>query len=332
MKRIGIKPGTISWTAKEWSDFLVAARDIPMKAGDSKYAWDTAQAAALPAERRKLHPDTNAMVLMNCFRRGGIDGLKAQGIPNGAMPMGVQQVLLGGIYPREGSKRGVPAAMRPKAPSEPVIVTPKIAENTSAQPISGLTPGGSCRVVEEIVERVETNIRELPQPESQPPAPYRPDVAGLAADMISDVILRVLYNPEIRVALRNVVTETLAPESELEQHNAIVWRMPKIGREPQPRIVLVGGWAHTIEVLRRVKGVDWRFFGKGVGDESLHRLKALAGGADLAVIMTKNCGHPAEQSAKARAKDFIRWSGTDDGLIEAVNKWLSQWKEEHAAA
>jgi hypothetical protein len=157
-------------------------------------------------------------------------------------------------------------------------------------------------------------------------------VAGLAADMISDVILRVLYNPEIRVALRNVVTETLAPESELEQHNAIVWRMPKIGREPQPRIVLVGGWAHTIEVLRRVKGVDWRFFGKGVGDESLHRLKALAGGADLAVIMTKNCGHPAEQSAKARAKDFIRWSGTDDGLIEAVNKWLSQWKEEHAAA
>lgn len=327
MKRPGIRPGTISWTLKEWQAFLDAARDIPFQRGDSPQTWAAAQVkAGLPPERVRGF-EANGAVVMNAYRKGGIEMLMREGIPNGAIPQHIQMLMFGKICTRpKGVRADAFAAadrfsrpVRPsiKAPSVPVILRP--------------TPEPAPAVVE--TPPTPQPKVELPTPVVEPingasvvSTPTLDHLSKLAADAISDVVLRVLYNPEIRSALRNIVLETLAPEAELEQDNSIVWRAPKVGREVLPRIVLVGGWTHTIEVVRRIKNVDWRFYGRGVGQESLHRLRGLASGADLAVIMTKNCGHPAEQSAKSRAKDFIRWSGNDEGLIAEVNAWLAQWR------
>ena len=54
------------------------------------------------------------------------------------------------------------------------------------------------------------------------------------------MILEVLYNPEIRSALRSLVAEALAPEKDLEQTQAITWREPK-SQEPRNLRVVVAG-------------------------------------------------------------------------------------------
>lgn len=125
-----------------------------------------------------------------------------------------------------------------------------------------------------------------------------PTLPGIA-DLVSDAILRVLYNPAIRVALRELVAEALAPESELEQKQAITWRAPKVG-ERQLRVVLAGG-NFAAYGIKNVTGLDLRLWGQQ-REDSTHRLRAILQNCDMAIAVTSGIRHAAMWMIKEREK------------------------------
>lgn len=153
-----------------------------------------------------------------------------------------------------------------------------------------------------IVPQGPISVEPPPQPE------VIPDLRALAAETISDVVLRVLYDPRIRAALRSIVAETLAPETELEATQALSWRKANTPRERRWRVVVVGGGGKAdVNTLLGIPGVDVRHFADD--GESLHRLKAIIAGADEAVIATKSVSHKAQTMVQARAKSWRYWNG-----------------------
>lgn len=320
----------INWTAKEWESFLAAAAAIDKEEGDTEKVWGQAQIQTLPIERRRSK-DPHAMALMNSYRKGGRDAVVARlrKTPQG-MPLEIQKVLFGEAQPdRRGSGLG-----RARAPSAPVILrpaTPAPAETVapaaaSTAPAPARNPPSLETLMASAAARgiVEPSFDLPAMPD---PAIMRTDPVDMVANTISDVILRVLYNPAIRQALRNFVTEAIAPEAELAQIRAVTWRNPLPTQERSPRIVVVGGWQHLLGALKTMKGVDFRFWGRGAGDENLHRLRAICKGCDLAVIITNNTGHPAEQMARANAPEVVRWARNAEELKAHIEQWLAQRKE-----
>jgi hypothetical protein len=130
-------------------------------------------------------------------------------------------------------------------------------------------------------------------------APPPPPMQETVAEFISDILLRVLYDARLRKALRDIVTETLAPEAELEQRQGITWREPKTPRERAMRVVIVGG---NFGEVPSVPGVDLRYWGGKDYGESTHRLKALLQNCDVAVVRTSGVRHAAMYMVKDREK------------------------------
>lgn len=141
----------------------------------------------------------------------------------------------------------------------------------------------------------------LATPEPPPPVAIEPPEEVSVATLIVDTILRTLYDPRLREALRSLVAEALLPESELEQSEAITWRAPTLGKERKPRVVIVGGQTQMREQLRNLPNVDLRFWGLVQG-ESPARLNAILQNANLAVVIVSNVRHYAMHSVKDREK------------------------------
>ena len=146
-----------------------------------------------------------------------------------------------------------------------------------------------------------------PAPMVPPPvAPPEPDLPPTSeehpvADMIVDTLLRVLYEPRLRAALRNLVAEVLAPETELARVEAVTWRESKLQKEHLPRVVVAGGRTFFRDSLRNIKGVDLRLWGQVQG-ESHHRLYGLVKDADHCFVITSDIPHAVMHGIKARAK------------------------------
>lgn len=121
------------------------------------------------------------------------------------------------------------------------------------------------------------------------------------ASLLVDTVLRALYDPRLRAALRNLVAETLTPESDLQQEQAITWRQPKTPKERLPRVVIAGGRTHMRESLQGLNNVDLRFWGTTQG-ESPARLHALLQGADTVFLMVNDVNHKAQQAVRDREK------------------------------
>jgi len=143
-------------------------------------------------------------------------------------------------------------------------------------------------------------------PPAAPEAPQAADHPVLAtlASAMTDVFLQVLYDPELRKALRGLVAEALAPEAALEQQQAITWREPKGPMERKLRVVIAGGGLAMHHEMEPIPGVDLRFW-SGMDNESPHRLKAILNSADACVLMTKFISHKAQAMATAR-KDRLK--------------------------
>ena len=169
----------------------------------------------------------------------------------------------------------------------------------------------------EKMERLEAPIykapavemREEPKPEAPPAAPEAPQAAdhpvlATLASAMTDVFLQVLYDPELRKALRGLVAEAMAPEAALEQQQAITWREPKGPMERKLRVVIAGGGLAMHHEMEPIPGVDLRFW-SGMDNESPHRLKAILNSADACVLMTKFISHKAQAMATAR-KDRLK--------------------------
>lgn len=152
----------------------------------------------------------------------------------------------------------------------------------------------------EVVEVKSPSPEELGLPltpsEPEPPDASALDLRALAAEAISDVVLRVLYDVRIRAALRGLIAETIAPEPELEKVQALTWREPKLPIERKLRVVLTGPVPTDLEV----PGLDLRFWGQKSG-ESLYRLRSLLEGADVAVVFSNAISHKAQYMIKARS-------------------------------
>lgn len=146
---------------------------------------------------------------------------------------------------------------------------------------------------------VEPVAPEPTAPEAPPPA--EEGATHSIASLITDVVLRVLYEPRIRVALRNIVAETLAPETELAQVEGVTWREPRLQRERLPRVVVAGGRTFLREPLRSVPGIDLRLWGQVQG-ESPHRLYSLLRDADHVFVVTSDIPHDVMYGVKSRAK------------------------------
>jgi hypothetical protein len=168
------------------------------------------------------------------------------------------------------------------------------------------------------MNRVRAEPTKAPEPTPEPAAtpvaepPAEPKIEPAAAieevelpppptvvDLVAGAILELLYHPQIRRGLRDLVAEALAPEAELEQRQAITWREPKPG-ERRLRVVVAGGnfQAHNIAA---VPGLDLRIWGQ-MPDESTHRLKALLQSCDVAIAVTSGVRHGAMYMIKDRAK------------------------------
>lgn len=159
---------------------------------------------------------------------------------------------------------------------------------------------------------------------SSAPHPFLDAIAEHGASVITDILLRVLTNPEVTNALREVLAVSTMPDTQLEQQQSIVFRAPKEGSQWVPRIVVAGGHSHVDEELRNISVADirrWRV------DENLHRLTAMVKQADLTIIVTNRMPHKAEYAIKSASANFIRHAHSH-GLRELVLTNCKRLREE----
>jgi len=194
--------------------------------------------------------------------------------------------------------------------------------------VKGLPQQGPVTVVERKEEVAEVPAPSLPAPPEEPTDPFRPVVEqvseGLAAILVES-LTRALYDTKLRAAFRNIVSEVLAPESELARVEGVTWRSTKTPRERLPRIVVAGGRTSLRETLSHVKNVDLRLWGQVQG-ESPHRLWNLLKEADECFVMVKDISHPVMHSIKAREKrhgspalKVNYWTDSAAELAAAIN-------------
>lgn len=146
----------------------------------------------------------------------------------------------------------------------------------------------------------------VPTPEPTPiETVWAEQIAGKVANVLSDSILQLLYNPQIRLALRDIVKEMITPETELQQEQAVTWREPKTPKERLPRIVIGGGPPGLRDLFKGFRTADLRFWGQGRG-ESIHRLNAVAANADL-IYMMHGTPHKVTFALDARKYKYTMW-------------------------
>lgn len=130
-------------------------------------------------------------------------------------------------------------------------------------------------------------------------------VTGLFSDFLSESILQLLYNPQVRLALRDIVKEMITPETDLQQEQAVTWREPKTPKERLPRIVIGGGPPGLRDLFKGFRAADIRFWGQSRG-ETPHRLIAVSANADLIYIM-HGTPHKVTFALDARKYKYTMW-------------------------
>ncbi len=166
-----------------------------------------------------------------------------------------------------------------------------------------------------------------PAPAPAREAPPADDDEPSIASLLVDSLLRVLYDPQLRKALRDLVAEALAPEPELAKRQAITWQEPMLGQSPVPRVVIAGGNRALHAALAKTPGVDFRFWGSEKG-ESLHRLRALMQGASAAVLMVNAAPHSAMNLIKTHEKKgaltAIYWTRSSSELESSIKQIIKE--------
>lgn len=168
--------------------------------------------------------------------------------------------------------------------------------------------------------------------EPLPTAKEEPEQGGVE-QLIVQCLLKVLYDPDLRAAARDLVAEVLAPENEEELRSAVTFRKPIPGRAKLLRIAIVGAGGSMHAQLQNIENASVRFW-MGLG-ESRHKLKAMLQHADLAVVFVKLCEHSAMQMVKDwerhRRRKVIYWhQGANElrTVLEKEAKELNQPKGE----
>lgn len=187
-----------------------------------------------------------------------------------------------------------------------------------------------------VMPAVEVPPKPEPAPEPDAVAPI-PEVALPEAppeplpgfdQTVVDFLLRVLYNPDLREALRSVVRDTLAPESEEVQRTSLTWRQPLPGRVAPLRIVIVGGGGNMHSELKAPQGVELRYY-MGLGEHT-YRLRAMLKYADVAIVITRLINHGAMQMVKHweanGKKKALYWTRSTSELKPVIEEMATQHK------
>lgn len=292
------KQHRIFWDDKEWHDMIVEAKAIISKDPDLHHdsVFRMAQQVLSPNRRRPVHSSAVAKF----WKRVKSSKLRA---PEGHLPPAERPTEVVSTVPQQTAQHKQEAIASMEATQAP-MVTPGNGETTPF-----VMPTRTLELAPEDVPSVSTAL----------------------AAVVSDTILQVLYNPQIRIALRTLVGEALAPESELEQIQATTWREPKLGRERPMRVVIAGGGGvlHA-EMQRPIAGVDVRLWGLHA-DESMHRLRAILQSADVAVAVVKYVRHGAMWAIKEREKQgklkAIYWGGSSAAELRQLVENLKETKQ-----
>lgn len=291
----------VIWKPEEVNAFFIAARTFGVpERGDTNDIWFKAQEKAgfKPERRRAFDPAWAAK--MNAERKKG-------GHYNGVMTAPPKPVL---VKPQE-ELQPLPIQHEQVPP-----VLPEFTANKAPQPVvSEATTGLLYNAIAPIVTPAITAMTPL------------------FAEAIKDVFMRVLNDNEIRQALREIVAETLAPESELVKLNAVTWRVPKVERERFPRIVVAGGKEYIRDALFALKNVDLRLWSVGINDGSnIHRLTSIVTNADHVFVCINNINHSAVGSLKnrysTRPDDITWWTKPLNDLAPHIQEFVDQWKRE----
>jgi len=213
-------------------------------------------------------------------------------------------------------------------------------------PRSALHPEREPSPVTVIRPPVPTPVEEVahePEVVAQPaaisavPAQWQEMIASVAASVVTDAVLRVLNEPLIRASLRDLVKETLAPETKEDPLVGVLWKEPVAGQEQRKRLVIVTGGKAALEAPDKLRTM-FRFYDIKVYDsrtQAPERLRQMLVSCDVAVVYTSAVSHHAMHVAKGWAKQQGKpihyWQKSTDQLCEALPSLMGDKMEVRSA-
>jgi hypothetical protein len=166
------------------------------------------------------------------------------------------------------------------------------------------------------------DVAELPQP-TLTAVPMLSELTDKASSVLTEVVLGVLYAPDIRAAVRDLIKEVLAPEVQAKVEQGVLWRDKLPGQESRKRVVIASGGkaALAFEHLKPLQRFyDIRTWNSSEANPA--RLRAILASADAAVVHASSISHSGSNTVRD-------WARTNkDRKMISFNRNIAQLAEE----
>lgn len=148
-------------------------------------------------------------------------------------------------------------------------------------------------------------------------------IAAKASSVLVEAVLGVLYAPDIRAAVRDLIKEVLAPEVQAKVEQGVLWKDKLPGQESRKRVVIASGGkaALAFEHLKPLQRFyDIRTWNSSEANPA--RLRAILASADAAVVHASSISH----SGSNTVRDWGR--ANKDRKVIQFNRNIAQLADE----